>query len=113
MILASVAYVLCGVAGAFAGGALGTMWGSAVAAWIGSLLFWWELRGALRDSRKFPAGNPSRLAYQRGRHRRLHDSPVRRAVSRARGPDSLPESSEGTSSPDQSVSRSRSQAGPH
>lgn len=50
MILGSVAFVLCGLAGAFMGGALGTMWGAALAAWIGSLLFWWELRAALRES---------------------------------------------------------------
>jgi O-antigen/teichoic acid export membrane protein len=59
MILSSIIFVLCGVAGAFAGGALGALWAAAGAAWIGSLLFWWELRGALRDSGKTPARNRS------------------------------------------------------
>ncbi len=47
MLLASVAYVICGLVGAFAGGALGTVVGAAVATWIGALVFWWHLRAAL------------------------------------------------------------------
>src|SRR5215471_6356054 len=67
MIIASIIYVAIGVAGAAAGGAVGTMWGAAVAAWIGAVLFWWELRAALRESRSEPA--ESRLRPT-GRHRK-------------------------------------------
>jgi O-antigen/teichoic acid export membrane protein len=112
MILASVVFVLCGAAGAFAGGALGTMWGSAIAAWIGSLLFWWELRAALRDSGKVSAGKQAALVHQRGRNRGARFPRPPRDVS-SKGPDALPGSFEGDSNPNRSVSLSRSQAGPN
>ena len=50
MIISSVAYVVCSLVGAIAGGAEGTMWGAAGATWISALVFWWELRVALRES---------------------------------------------------------------
>jgi O-antigen/teichoic acid export membrane protein len=49
MVLASVLYVICGLVGAYTGGALGTMRGAAIAGLIGALLFWWQLRLALRE----------------------------------------------------------------
>jgi O-antigen/teichoic acid export membrane protein len=48
MIVAAVAYVAFSLVGAASGGTVGTMRGAAVAAWIGALFFWWELRAALR-----------------------------------------------------------------
>ena len=59
MIVSSVVYVIGSVAGTVAGGAVGTMRGAAIAAWIGSLAFWWELRGAMRDHKKKAANKPS------------------------------------------------------
>jgi O-antigen/teichoic acid export membrane protein len=50
MVLASVASLAGGLAGAFKGGALGSVYGFAVAALLGALLWWWELRGAVRES---------------------------------------------------------------
>lgn len=50
MVLGAVLFVICGLAGALAGGAFGTMCGAAVAAWIAALLFWWQLRAALPES---------------------------------------------------------------
>ena len=55
MIISSVAYVVCSLVGAVAGGAEGTMWGAAGATWISALVFWWELRVALRESSYDPA----------------------------------------------------------
>jgi O-antigen/teichoic acid export membrane protein len=65
MVLVSALFVGCGLAGAAARGAFGTMCGAAVASWIGALLFWWQLRRALRESDRVPA-----LTQLRGRHRR-------------------------------------------
>jgi O-antigen/teichoic acid export membrane protein len=50
MILASASYLGLGLAGAVAGGTVGTVWGVAAAAWIGALAGWWELRAAMRES---------------------------------------------------------------
>lgn len=43
------AYVTGGIVGAFAGGALGSAWGVAVAVTLGASLWWWQLRAGLRD----------------------------------------------------------------
>jgi len=52
MVLTSALFVVCGLAGAAVGGAFGTMCGAAVASWIGALLFWLQLRHALRERDK-------------------------------------------------------------
>jgi O-antigen/teichoic acid export membrane protein len=57
-VLTSVAYVVCALAGAAADGAIGTMRGAAVGTWIGSLLYLWQLRMALREARETRAGDP-------------------------------------------------------
>jgi O-antigen/teichoic acid export membrane protein len=48
MILSAALFVVCSLAGAVTGGALGTVWGAALSQWVGALLFWWQLRKALR-----------------------------------------------------------------
>jgi O-antigen/teichoic acid export membrane protein len=63
MILVSALFIACGVVGAATRGAFGTMCGAAVASWIGALLFWLQLRHALRESDRVPG-------LVRGRHRR-------------------------------------------
>ncbi len=65
MFLVSALFVACGLVGAAAGGAFGTMCGAAVASWIGALIFWLQLRKA---SREF--GDASRLTHQGGQHRK-------------------------------------------
>lgn len=50
MVVASVVFVGCSLAGAVADGAVGTTIGTAVATWIGTLLYWWQFRAALRES---------------------------------------------------------------
>jgi hypothetical protein len=70
MIIGSVLYLAFSLAGAYLGGAVGTMRGAAVAAWITLFVLWWELRGALRESGQMPVTGgfwASRLA---GRHRK-------------------------------------------
>ena len=59
MCVSSAVYVIGSLAGAFTGGAAGTMRGAAVAAWIGAMAFWWELNGAMRDYRKAAADKSS------------------------------------------------------
>ena len=54
MVLTSILFLVLSVAGAAARGAMGTVAGSAVAAWIGSLLVWWQLVAALRESGHMP-----------------------------------------------------------
>ena len=69
MVLGSALAVVLSLAGAAAGGAVGTMMGAAVASWIGALLFWWELRMALRESDHSSAGAPLQSGHQAARHR--------------------------------------------
>ena len=69
--LTSVLVVACALVGALTGGTLGTMRFAAAASWVGTLVFWWELRQALRESGNVPIPGwlwPDRSA---GRHRRL------------------------------------------
>jgi O-antigen/teichoic acid export membrane protein len=69
MVLGSVAFVVFGLAGAVAGGVLGAMIGTAVAAWIGALLFWLELRTALREFDGLPEGTRFWPSRQTRHHR--------------------------------------------
>ncbi|MGB6456967.1 MAG: hypothetical protein WBH47_21070 [Streptosporangiaceae bacterium] len=62
MILSASVYLACGLVGAAAGGALGAICGAAVATWIGSVLWWWQLRAGLHEAAIPPAG-------YRGMHR--------------------------------------------
>jgi O-antigen/teichoic acid export membrane protein len=50
MVFSSALIVVCGLAGAFLYGAPGTMWGTALASWIGAVMFWWQLRTALHEA---------------------------------------------------------------
>jgi hypothetical protein len=65
MLIWSALYLILSLAGAVVGGRLGTIGGTpgglvgtiegtALSSWIGALLFWWELRAALRDFRSLP-----------------------------------------------------------
>jgi O-antigen/teichoic acid export membrane protein len=64
MLLSSVLVLVCGLGGAFWAGTVGTALGAAAAAWIGALLWWWQLRSAMQESAHVPAldPNPSHLA---------------------------------------------------
>jgi O-antigen/teichoic acid export membrane protein len=68
MVFSSAVYLVCGLAGAFAFGAIGTVCGAALATWIGGAVGWWQLRAALRESSH--ATSPSWLNPHRnpGRH---------------------------------------------
>lgn len=61
MLLISATYLGFGLAGAAAGGTVGTVRGVAVAAWVGALAGWWELRAAMRESGHVHVG-----AHRRG-----------------------------------------------
>lgn len=50
MIWSAALYLATGLAGAAAGGALGAVCGAAVATWAGSVVWWWQLRAALREA---------------------------------------------------------------
>lgn len=75
MALGSVVYVICGVAGAAAGGVEASMQGIAVAGWVGAAFFWLELRAELRNSgniRILPFGR----SRENGRHRKSAERPL-------------------------------------
>jgi O-antigen/teichoic acid export membrane protein len=57
VVLGSVIYLVCALAGAVLDGATGTVRGAAVAAWLAALLTWWQLRAALRESSHVAAGH--------------------------------------------------------
>ena len=70
VILGSVIFLLCALAGAYWGGAIGTVGGGAVAAWLTALLMWWQLRVALRESRQVAARRRNWFRRSAGQHRR-------------------------------------------
>jgi O-antigen/teichoic acid export membrane protein len=73
MIVASAASIAGCLAGAFQGGALGSVCGLALATWLGAVLWWWELHAAMRESGIALAGDrraehDGEPAAQRSRH---------------------------------------------
>ena len=73
-VLTAALTVILGLAGAATLGAAGTIDGAAAAAWIGALLYQWQLRIALRESAQAAAGSvPATPAHLAGRHRREAD----------------------------------------
>lgn len=69
MVISSAAVVVFGLAGAFVGGAIGTMYGAAVAGWFGAILFWWQLRQAMRESGYTEAGHSLGIRHRASRSR--------------------------------------------
>jgi O-antigen/teichoic acid export membrane protein len=49
-IITSVAYVVASLIGAYADGAVGAVDGTAVAVWLGTLAWWWQLHAAMQES---------------------------------------------------------------
>ncbi len=69
MVQASALFLAAGLAGAVTDGAVGTMRGAAFAGCVGALMFWWQLRAALREHPSVPEGNwfwPGRNGRHRG-----------------------------------------------
>jgi O-antigen/teichoic acid export membrane protein len=54
VILTSVFTLGCSIVGAVTAGTLGTMVYAAAASWVGTLMFWWQFRQALRESGTVP-----------------------------------------------------------
>jgi O-antigen/teichoic acid export membrane protein len=54
VLITSLLTVVCALVGAVAGGALGTMVYAAAAAWVGTVMFWWQFRQALNESGTIP-----------------------------------------------------------
>jgi O-antigen/teichoic acid export membrane protein len=49
-LIAAAIYLVCTVVGTFADGLEGSAWGLALGTWVGALVWWGQLRAALRDS---------------------------------------------------------------
>jgi O-antigen/teichoic acid export membrane protein len=69
MIITSVVLVACSVSGVLLAGAVGAVIGTAVSAWIGVPIVWWQLRVAIRESAPAAADSPSWPTHPTGRHR--------------------------------------------
>jgi len=84
MIIWSALLVVCSLTGAVVWGLKGTIDGGALASWIGALLYWWQLRVALKDYQGAPAGTVFWPGRTSGRHMRppAADSPLRFRPSR-------------------------------
>jgi O-antigen/teichoic acid export membrane protein len=76
MVITAIFIVVCALTGALAGGAIGTVTGMAVAAWLSAPVYWWELRAAMRESGKVPDTGWFRSSRPNGRRRGL-GSPLR------------------------------------
>lgn len=75
MVFGSALLVACGLGGAFLGGAAGTMWGTAVASWIGAGLFWLQLRTALHEAATAAGHGRHRGGTKRNRSRPVFPGP--------------------------------------
>ncbi len=74
-VIGSAIYLAGGLGGALASGVLGTVWGVGLGTWIGALVWWWQLRAAMRDHDS--AASSSRLSSRSaGRHRRASYAPT-------------------------------------
>jgi O-antigen/teichoic acid export membrane protein len=78
-LLTSVIIVACAITGAVVSGTLGTMYYAAAGMWLGTLMSWWQLRQALRDSDAVPVPGWLGSLHQSGRHRRATSVRERRA----------------------------------
>ena len=89
MIIASAIYLGCSLVGAYLDGAVGTIRGAALATWLGAVVWWSQLRVAMRESDKIPQAG-----------RRLRGPAGRRAAAPAlsAAADQVPPTS-GTKSP--------------
>jgi O-antigen/teichoic acid export membrane protein len=88
MIITSVVLVACSVSGVLAAGTIGAVVGSAVSAWIGVPIVWWQLRVAIRESAPVAADSPFWPSRPTGRHRQqltLSDRSEHRARGELRG----------------------------
>ena len=68
-VIASVIYVAAGLVGGVIDGAYGSVVGTAIAIWIGTLMWWWQLHTALKEPAKVPGGVIASPARAAGRHR--------------------------------------------
>jgi O-antigen/teichoic acid export membrane protein len=73
-IATSVIYIVGGVTGAYADGAVGTVYGVAIAVWIGAGVWWWQLNHALRGVSVKP--DPRSTGRPSGRHARVRPAPA-------------------------------------
>lgn len=48
-LIGSAIYLVSTLVGTLAGGVVGTVWGLAIATWVGALVWWWQLRAALLE----------------------------------------------------------------
>jgi O-antigen/teichoic acid export membrane protein len=85
MVIASVAYLSLGLAGAALDGAVGTVRGVAVATWIGAFVWWWQLQAALRESDRVPA-TAGLLSHRPPPRHRASVQPPRRQGAQHRRP---------------------------
>jgi O-antigen/teichoic acid export membrane protein len=57
MVVGSAFVLACSLVGAGVGGAAGTVWALAGSIWVITVLWWWQLRAALRESSDVPDGS--------------------------------------------------------
>jgi O-antigen/teichoic acid export membrane protein len=68
-LVTSALYLTGALIGAVTGGTVGTLYGAALATWLGALVYWWELRLALREFGNVPPGEQYQPRRPGGRHR--------------------------------------------
>jgi O-antigen/teichoic acid export membrane protein len=84
-IFSSSLYLSCGIGGALIAGLLGAVYGAILATWVGALLWWWQLRVALRESEHVPTGEQPGTAASRHRST-IRPGPRRKFVPHRREP---------------------------
>jgi O-antigen/teichoic acid export membrane protein len=90
MMITSAMYLGGSLLGSYLGGAAGTVRFAAVATWLGAVVWWWQLRVAMRESDKIPAHGPNWSRRRRetaGRHAApVPPSPADRPPQTSRSP---------------------------
>jgi O-antigen/teichoic acid export membrane protein len=80
MVQSSGLYVVLGLGGAYFDGAVGAMDGAAVSGMVGGVMFWWQLRTAVRAHTAASAQPDGVINRNAGRHRRRQALRIRRAT---------------------------------
>jgi O-antigen/teichoic acid export membrane protein len=73
MVIQSGIYLVLGILGAYVDGATGAVLGTAISSWIGAVVWWWQLRAAVRQHNA-QNGDPSPRHRLPGGHRKMIDA---------------------------------------
>jgi O-antigen/teichoic acid export membrane protein len=83
-------YLVLALVGAVIGGATGTMRAAAIAAWMGTLLYWWQVRAARREYGTVLPEDQASPGHEDGQHENISEPAHKLPVDLTVPPDLVP-----------------------